>query len=71
MQCHVVSQTAADSPPVYSGVAIRVRFDAAGSPGFNPVWKNYEPGCKLSPKVQPRSFYLRRLNLLPQNPTSA
>jgi len=42
--------------------------------GLTPTGKNRNPGCKFPPKVQPGSFnktaqYLRRLNLLPQNPT--
>jgi len=28
-----------------------------GSPGFNPGWKNRDPGCKFPAKVQPGSFW--------------
>jgi len=54
-------------------------YRTPGSPGFNPDWKNATLALNFLQKcMQPGRFntiglpqYLRRLNLLPQNPTLA
>ena len=51
----------------HSALLSMVRFHA----GFNPEWKNCNPGCKFPPisAVGVVIMVLRCLHLLPQNPT--